>query len=242
MTTKFKSPIIGITALWDDQKQSLWMLPNYYQAIEKAGGIPLILPLLEQENAENNEIISSLLGACDGILFTGGHDINPEIYHAENTNTRSISLARDAIELTLFQKAYEMDMPILGICRGFQLINAALGGTLYQDLPIELGTQVDHEQKAPYDRFFHSVKLENTLADLFSAAEIEVNSSHHQGVKELANSLVCCARSEDGLVEAFSAPDKNYLLAVQWHPEYGANWDSSKKIFSSFIEAAKESM
>lgn len=225
--------LIAVLPLWDEDKQSLWMLPNYFKAIQAAGGIPIMLPF-----TNSLEDIKKLAISFDGFLFPGGQDIDPALYNEERTSlTQEVCSKRDNLESLLLKQVLGLNKPILGICRGFQFINASLGGKLYQDLKQEFGNKVNHEQSKPYDSFAHTVKIDGFLQNLLQKREIQVNSLHHQGIKELAPGLQACAQASDGLIEAFSVPDKNFLLAVQWHPEYGAEWESSKKIFKAFIDA-----
>ncbi len=151
--------VIGVIPLYDDEKESIWMLPGYMDGISEAGGIPVILPL--KMNEEDFEKIDSF---CDGYLFTGGHDIHPGIYGEENRGKCGVfNGERDKIEGMIFKRAYEQDKPVLGICRGLQMINALMGGTLYQDIPEELSTSTEHHMKPPYDREAHKAKVVKTL-------------------------------------------------------------------------------
>ena len=150
--------------------------------------------------------------------------------------------ARDDMEVVLLKKVMEADKPVFGICRGLQFINAALGGTLYQDLPTQFKSEVNHRQPAPYDEPIHPVKPEegSWIEALAGSDAIMVNSCHHQGLKDLAEGLVVSAKAEDGLVEAVEMPGKKYLKAVQWHPEFMHKKDEvSKKIFKDFVEHCK---
>ena len=150
-----KKPLIGVVPLWDSEKNCYWMLPNYMQGIEKSGGIPVMLPLTEDE-----EIIKQLVNTCDGFLFTGGQDVDPKIYNEVRTKQCGESCTqRDNMETELFRLAYEKDKSILGICRGIQFINAVMGGTLYRDLQTEHPTYTVHHQPHPYDKPINSVKI-----------------------------------------------------------------------------------
>lgn len=229
-------PVVGVTPLWDDEKQSIWMLPGYLGGIRQAGGVPLLLPLCAAE-----EELQQLAGLCDGFLFTGGQDVDPRLYHEEPLEGLvSCCPARDALELPLLRGALAAGKPLLGICRGLQLINAALGGSLYQDLPSQRPSDTAHSQRPPYHRPAHPATLiEGTpLHRLLGAGSLQVNSLHHQGVKALAPGLQAMATAPDGLVEAFWAPDHPFLWAVQWHPEYLYETDpASRGIFSAFVAA-----
>ena len=227
-------PLIGLMPLWDDEKESLWMLPGYMDGIATADGIPFMLPLTDSE-----EDIKQLVGICNGFLFTGGHDVSPELYAEKPIgNLVSCCRKRDIMENIVLRIAIEKDKPILGICRGIQFINAALGGTLYQDLPTQHPTEIEHHQKPPYDQPVHKVDIVpgSPLYSLIGESRIAVNSYHHQAIKQLAPSLVAMAYSEDGLVEAVHKRDQSFMWAVQWHPEFMWMTDvNSRKIFKAFI-------
>lgn len=231
-------PIIGVLPLFDSEKDSLWMLPGYMEGIENAGGVPAMLPL-----TASDEELNALLSVCSGFLFTGGQDVNPALYGAQKSpHCGEICTARDEMETALLKKALAADKPILGICRGIQIINAALGGTLYQDLETEHPSETEHHMSPPYDRGVHSVIVlkDSPLGDILKTDTLKVNSYHHQAVCTLAPALTEAARSEDGLIEAVYMKDKRFVLAVQWHPEFSFRTDeNSKKIFSAFVAACK---
>ncbi|AIQ47308.1 amidotransferase [Paenibacillus sp. FSL R7-0273] len=231
-------PMIGVLPLYDSGKESYWMLPAYMKAIENEGGIPVMLPLTTDE-----DIIPALAGRFDGFLFTGGHDINPELYgeKAEAVCGEWCD-ERDRMEQLLFDQVIELDKPAFGICRGLQLFNVLCGGTLYQDIPLQMNTDitVSHKQKPPYAEPSHSVHIHTgtLLHHILQTAQIDVNSYHHQGIKALPAGLTAAAAAEDGMVEAVSLPDKRFILAVQWHPEFSYGTDSnSRKLFSAFVNA-----
>lgn len=209
--------IIGVTPLYCDEKKSIWMLPAYMDMLEQAGLLPIILP-----SHAGDEEIRQLNDICDGFLFTGGHDVNPEVYGCKKSiNCGEINADRDALESRLFQTAFLSDKPMLGICRGIQFINAMLGGTLYQDLNSEFKSGIEHHMAPPYNRHVHTVTIQKgILSEIISAKTIGVNSYHHQAIKTLADGLHVEAISEDGLIEAVSYPGKKFILAVQWHPEF----------------------
>lgn len=228
--------VIGVIPLYDDEKESIWMLPGYMDAITEAGGIPVILPLKFDE--KDAGILDSL---CDGYLFTGGHDVDPAVYGESNRGKCGVfNNDRDNLEKIIFEMARAEDKPILGICRGIQMINALMGGTLYQDIPTELSTPTEHHMEPPYDREAHKVKvLENTmLYDIVGKGMLSVNSYHHQAIDRLADGLDTAAFSEDGIIEAVEDRSRKFLLAIQWHPEFLYKKDEcSKKIFKTFVEA-----
>ena len=229
-------PIVGVMPLWDEGKDSLWMLPGYLDGIHQAGGIPIIFPF----SADEREL-DQLMGLCAGFLFTGGHDVSPGIY-GEEPMERLVDVCekRDAMEMIVLKMALRADKPVLGICRGLQLINAALGGTLYQDLPTQHPSGVSHRQPPPYALPAHPVALmkDSPLYRVLRTDQLAVNSCHHQAVKAAAPGLLPMAVSPDGLIEALYKPDQRFLWAVQWHPEFSFRTDdSSRKIFKAFIGA-----
>ncbi len=232
-------PIIAVIPLYDDDKESLWMLPNYMNMIEDCNAMPIMLPL-----TQDLDILEDYFNLCDGILLTGGHDVSPTIYNAPiSSKCGKACLIRDNMEAFLLKRAIEEDKPLLGICRGIQIMNAALGGTLYQDLMTEFSKEINHTMNAPYNRTVHHVSIiANTLlAKMFVSDRIEVNSYHHQGIKDLSPKLKAMAISEDGLIEAVHYPNKKFIIGVQWHPEhlYGQE-DHCTALVQSFVEASKK--
>jgi putative glutamine amidotransferase len=214
-----KAPLIGVTPLWDTERQSVWMLPDYLDGIKAAGGIPVVLPIaMSETDAER------IVETFNGFLFTGGQDVSscPE---------------RDKEETLLLQKALEADKPILGICRGLQFINVFLGGTLWQDLPSQHPSVIVHRQGKPYGVPTHQVSISGELQSLLGKDILNVNTLHHQAVKDLGNGLTPMAVAPDGLIEAVRLQDKRFVWAVQWHPEYLFKTDKdSLAIFSCFVE------
>ena len=231
-------PLIGVLPLYDEFKESYWMLPGYMKMIEQAGGIPLMLPL-----TDDIDTLKQLATGMDGFLFTGGHDVSPSVYHeAEKETCAATCPERDAMENVLFHEAYLLDKPMFGICRGIQFFNAILGGTLYQDLPSEHPSPIEHHQSPPYDTYSHEVIIDpkSPLYDVLNKDTLLVNSYHHQAIKDLANDLQAMAKAEDGIIEAVYNPQKHFVWAVQWHPEFNYTMDEdSRKIIKKFIEEAK---
>lgn len=217
-----QSPIIGVTPLWDAERKSIWMLPDYLDGIRAAGGIPIVLPL-EMSKADADRIIET----CDGFLFTGGQDVGscPE---------------RDALETLVLSKALQSDKAILGICRGLQFINVFLGGTLWQDLPSQHPSEIVHRQGKPYGTPTHKVMLSGDLSKLLGKETLEVNTLHHQAAKELGENLEMMAVAPDGIIEAVQMAGKRFVWAVQWHPEYMFRTDpDSLAIFLCFVKHCK---
>ncbi|AKG34981.1 gamma-glutamyl-gamma-aminobutyrate hydrolase family protein [Paenibacillus durus] len=231
-------PMIGILPLYDKDKESYWMLPGYMKGIEDAGGIPFMLPL-----TSDIEIITKIANRFDGFLFTGGHDVNPEIY-GENVEEvcGEMCKERDDMETALFKQVVDLDKPAFGICRGIQLFNALLGGTLYQDIPTQLRSEVEHKQVPPYTKPVHNVYIEkgNPLYHIIQTESLKVNSYHHQGIKQLSEQLLSVAEAEDGLIEAVIMPQKKFIFAVQWHPEFNYKLDDYNfRLFEEFVRSCE---
>lgn len=228
--------VIGLIPLYDEDKESVWMLPGYMKVIEKCGGMPIILPFTDDEDE-----LGQAYEMCDGILFTGGHDVSPAIYHEEKKNTCGVSCdVRDKMESFLLKKCLEDNKPLFGICRGIQFINASLGGTLYQDLPSEFESETEHHMTPPYDRAAHKVEVlqDTKLEDIIGSGVHEVNSYHHQAIKELSPRVDKMAVSEDGLVEAIAVKNQKFAVAVQWHPEFSyENNQDSVNVIQAFVDA-----
>ena len=186
-----------------------------------------MLPLTEDE-----EELSEAYSLCTGILFTGGHDVSPDVY-GEKAKSTCGKPCNDILYSGI-------DKPFLGICRGLQFINAYLGGSLYQDLPTEYNCRVEHHMSPPYNRPAHKVQvLEGTrLAKIIGSGLHEVNSYHHQAIRDIAQTAEVMAVSEDGLIEAISVPGQRFAVGVQWHPELIYTKDEkSKKLIQAFIGA-----
>lgn len=229
-----KKPIIGIVPLVDKGRESLWMLPGYMEGVKLAGGLPVMLPLTE--DAEDARELAAL---CGGFIFAGGHDVSPAVYGEETLPLcGELCPERDRMETFLLQEVLAADKAALGICRGLQLMNAALGGTLYQDLPVQRPSDCEHHMAAPYDREAHKVSLPRgtPLAELLGKEEMGVNSCHHQAVRDLAPRLAPMALAPDGVTEAVYMPERRFVWGVQWHPEFSWRVDErSRKIFAAFV-------
>lgn len=207
----------GVVRQWDGGERT-GLNSAYVRSVLAAGGVPVMLsPLMGPSYA------ARALDGVDGLVLTGGEDMDPAWYHAEpHPKANPPSRERDLFELALFAAARQREVPILGICRGIQVVNVALGGTLWQDLPSERPGEVDHYPEAARSERTHMVRLQpgSLTASALGATEIRVNSFHHQAIRELAPDLVATGWAEDGLIEAVeSAPGQPWLLAVQWHPE-----------------------
>ena len=235
-----KKPLIAINPLVDEERESYWMLPGYFRGILQAGGIPVMLPSLS-ESAD----LEALADAFDGFLFPGGQDVAPELYGAEvlpRCGPRCPE--RDEMEAAFLPLVRRRGKAALGICRGLQFFNVALGGTLYQDIPSQAAQAVPiaHRQPFHYVSPAHRVHVlpDTRLMEICQAPVIRVNSMHHQAVKDLAPGLIVSGKDENGLIEAAELPDYPYLVAVQWHPEYLWQQDpAAAALFRSFADACR---
>lgn len=232
-----RKPIIGLIPLVDEERESYWMLPGYMEGVRAAGGIPVMLPL-----TTSREELMQIDTVCDGYLLTGGQDVTPALYGEQPAPECGAGLEqRDIMEKVVLDMAIEGDKAVLGICRGIQFMNAALGGTLYQDIPTQRAEYVEHHQNGHYDEPVHMNYIEEgtPLHELLGLSELAVNSYHHQAVKTLAPKLCMMACSEDGLVESVYMPDRHFIWGLQWHPEFSYRSDAnSMKIFDAFVRAA----
>lgn len=232
-----KRPMIGVIPLYDRERSSNWMLPGYLEGLMEAGAFPVMLPLTKER-----ALLKQIAEQCSAFLFTGGQDVAPALYQEERLPCcGEICPARDEMELALLPLVLELDKPLLGICRGIQVLNVALGGTLYQDLPTQRPSGVEHHQMPPYDKPVHQVALakHEPLYQLLEKEELSVNSYHHQAIRALSPQLRAMAYSEDGLIEAVYAPGYRWVWALQWHPEFSFRSDSSsQKLFQAFVQAA----
>ncbi len=234
-------PVIGLTLDHEPpggySKTHPWyaLRENYCAAVVAAGGLPVLLP---HEPARAKDYLALL----DGLIVTGGaFDVDPKLFGAK-TKHESVSTKdrRTEFELVLCKEALKADKPVLGICGGEQLLNVALGGTLIQHIPDEVKGALAHEQPHPRTRPGHSVAIsKNTLLHrITGVSALEVNSAHHQAVKDVAPGLVVDAVAPDGVIEGIEDPKRRFCLGVQWHPEYLLS-EGDKRIFSAFVAAAR---
>jgi gamma-glutamyl-gamma-aminobutyrate hydrolase PuuD len=209
-------PLIGISAYHSKNRDS-GAHNTYVNAIIKAGGIPVIIPLTTDMNA-----LYDIVTRIDGLIMTGGDDVYPSYYNESPIEQLgAVDSIRDRYDLTLIKMSSDRMLPILGICRGIQLINVALGGTLYQDLPTQHPSGVVHSQKEPSDVGTHDIEVADgtLLSKMIGAGNFKVNSFHHQAVKKVAPGFRVSALSADSIVEAMETISERNIIAVQFHPE-----------------------
>ncbi len=232
-------PLIGITARHVKTEggfSAVRILRAYVSAIVDAGGAPILIPPDLPEDGWR-----VLLDRLDGVLFSGGADIGLEHFDGQPHPTVDVEPVRDALELPLLRAAVDADVPTLGICRGFQVMNVALGGTLYTHILDQLPNALQHDwHDKPRETLAHSIRVEEgtRLAEILDAPLLQVNSLHHQGIKDLAPNLKATAYAPDGLIEGIELPDRKFALAVQWHPEWMTSHEEMRRLFKRFVEAA----
>ncbi|MBL7163614.1 MAG: gamma-glutamyl-gamma-aminobutyrate hydrolase family protein [Anaerolineales bacterium] len=235
-------PLIGITT---KRQTSTYGFPeivvgeSYVQAVLQAGGLPLLIPLGLPED-QIQEMVSSL----DGLVFSGGGDIEPKKYGAALTpKVKTVAPDRDRVEIQLVREAIDKGTPFLGICRGLQVINVALGGTLYRDILEEHPKAIEHTYYPnwPWDHLAHAVKIQadSLLAEILGSTEVQTNSLHHQAIKQIASDLVPLAYAPDGIIEGVVLPEHPFGLGVQWHPEWLQAHESMRALFRKFVDEAK---
>lgn len=225
--------VIGVTLGDGDRPGYHSMRADYVRSVERSGAIPLVLPPLGAEHAE------AVLDRLDGLLLSGGVDVDPSLYgRPRHPKLGRVDRKRDDFELALTREALRRDLPILAICRGQQLLNVATGGTLIQDIPSELKGAVTHDAAGRRTRRSHSVELElgSRLAEILGPGPLSVNSFHHQAIDGLGEGLAVTGRcAEDGVIEAVEMPERNFVVAVQWHPE--SFWQQEEGSFQPLFDA-----
>lgn len=221
-----------------------WLRFDYLHAVAKAHGLPsVVAPGFTNPLDEAESLAGEILDNADGLLLSGGTDVDPHIFGEEpHTALGRVDAPRDPFEITLAREAIRRDMPLLGICRGLQVLNVALGGTLIQDIPSDVTGAGRHAAGDDRLEMPHEVAVEpgSRLRELLGAARLPVNSFHHQAAKAIGRGLVVSARAVgDDIVEGLEMPDRAFVVAVQWHPENF--WKASvafDRLFSGFVEAA----
>ena len=232
-------PVIGMTAMANEDCGKVYRCnQTYVHAILNAGGIPVLLP-----SNGADEHYAALAEKLDGLLIPGGADVNPLLYGEEAVP--QVTMARsadDTFEFAMIHAMAKLNKPILGICRGVQVINTAFGGTLWQDIPSQYETNICHRQSGPRYEAFHYVNLEKgtRMADIFGLDKLAVNTYHHQAVKDVAEGFQVCGRANDGLIEAIEHKEK-YIMGVQWHPECMVDVHKEyEPLFKDFIREASK--
>jgi putative glutamine amidotransferase len=235
------SPLIGITTSRIYNRygfSQIAVTEAYVKAVSRAGATPLLIPLGLPDAS-----YPALLEHLDGILFTGGGDVQPERYGGQpHPLVNEMDPDRDRVEISLLHDSLQNGKPFLGICRGLQLINVAMGGSLYEDLQLQHPQAHRHQYFPEKPRSYpaHEVQIEpeSRLAGILGATQTDVNSLHHQGIRQLAAGLLATAYAPDGIIEALELPDYPFGLAVQWHPEWMQESGPMQALFNAFSQAA----
>jgi putative glutamine amidotransferase len=228
-------------AAGEHSRPSVFLYTSYIHALEQIGLAPVLITPSHSPAA-----IASLLDACCGLVLSGGEDVEPARYGAKPSPALGATLPeRDAMEFSALDCALRLDMPILGICRGCQVLNVHFGGSLYQDIDTERPGHLLHQQLAPWSQRTHdaTVNPDSLLRRLVGVDELRINSFHHQAVKGLGRELRVVARAEDGLVEAIEHESRPWVLGVQWHPERNEaeapDTDPDRRLFAGFRDAVR---
>lgn len=238
-----KKPIIGITGdiTYTKFYRDFWnyrsgINDSYIRAVERADGIPFILPVSKTDYA------TKIINNIDGLILSGGNDVSPINYNEEPIEELcSIDPSRDNFELALLKESITKDKPVLGICRGAQLLNISFGGSLYQDTSCNKAFKLQHFQKSDPHIPIHKIKtMKGSLINSILGDELSVNSIHHQMIKDLGSNLEITALSSDGVIEAIEKRDSKFVVGIQWHPEIMSKNDSKmQNIFNEFIKQCK---
>lgn len=234
-------PLIGIPseAYTKNERTRFGAIAQYTRAVERGGGAPVVIPL--ELGADS---LQAIFDRLDGLLLAGGVDVHPDEYGERvERYCGDIDRARDTVELALSRRAIDAKMPVLGICRGVQLLNVAAGGTLYQDIPAQVEGALAHEHVpgAPRHQRTHAIAIDSPsrLAAIFGGPSIDVNSLHHQAVREVAPGFRVVARAPDGVVEAIESTNGAFVVGVQFHPEDLVDDPRMLRLFEAFVGAAQ---
>ena len=243
-----RRPVIGIATQTlpavPGERQACWLMGrSYVEELRKVGAVPWVIPLIPHDPDTLGEIFDRL----DGVFITGGVDVDPGRYGEQKTSLcGTIDSDRDAVEIALLNHALARDLPVLAVCRGIQILNVALGGTLYQDVTAQVPAALKHDYfptpTQPSRKYLAhdiTVKSGTRLGHILGDARVPVNSMHHQAIKDLAPQLAATAYAPDGIIEAVEAADGRYLVAVQWHPEELTETQPGQaRLFTTFVDAS----
>lgn len=238
-------PLIGLTCgIHHEQNGTIFYgsLPSYTRALQAAGGLPvLIVPNLDKDT------LREIYERVDGVLLTGGGDVDPAVYGlSSETELRTVDPDRDTTEIDVTRWAAEDDKPLLGICRGIQVMNVAMGGTLYRDIATEFGQTIDHDLDSQKSRDFQghtvAVRAGSQLATLLGETHPSVNTMHHQAIRVLGDGLTPVATSPDGLIEGVERDGAHFFVGVQWHPEELYQYsEPMRRLFEGFVRRSAKS-
>ena len=235
------APLIGVTTsiTVDKTPERAYVNSAYLSAVQQVGGVPVVLP--PQLSAAS---LARIARGLDGVLLTGGGDIDPAVFgEAPHPTVYEVAPSRDTLETTVVGIALERGLPILAICRGIQLLNVALGGTLFQDVGTDPGTELRHGQQEPRDQPTHKVRVAagSLLAETLGADELEVNSMHHQSVKAPGKGLTAVAWAPDEIIEGIELDDRSrFVVGVQWHPEeLVRHSEAARRLFAALVRSAR---
>ena len=228
-------PIVGVTSYVEQARFGAWDVPaalvpfSYVQAIESAGGRALVVP-------PSDEGVEETLNALDGLLLSGGSDLDPSLYGADqHPETRQVRPDRDRAELALLQAALARDLPVLAVCRGSQVLNVARGGNLVQHLPETLGNEIHRETPGVFSDHAVEVDPDSRLGGIVGNS-VDVKSHHHQGYGDIGEGLRVVARADDGTIEAVEDPERRFAVGVLWHPEAGED----AALFEALVAEARD--
>jgi putative glutamine amidotransferase len=234
-------PIIGITSTlvkYNFHMEGVYVHQDYHRSVLECGGLPIVLPLVDSAN------LIKLINLCDGVIFSGGEDVDPAFYHGDPHQKLGETISdRDEAEIEGIRHTIAAKKPILAICRGTQILNVALGGTLIQDIPSENSKAMQHDQPIARGRDWHWVDLEENcyLSNILEQSRVRVNSLHHQAIDRLADRLTVVGRAPDGIIEAVEMSELPFGIGVQWHPESQTQHGDAvmKKLFQAFVNQCR---
>jgi putative glutamine amidotransferase len=242
-------PLVALTTstepeAGDHRQSAVFLYTSYIAALENAGVTPLLLT-----PPHSAASIAALLDVASGLVLSGGEDIDPAHYgERPRVELEDVHPERDAMELYAVQRALDLGIPVLGVCRGHQLLNVAFGGTLHQDIPTDRPGSLGHTQSGGWERRAHDVFVEpdSLLYRIIGERTLRINSFHHQAIRDVAPGLRVVGRAEDGLVEAIESESHPWVLGIQWHPERleaaASDREPDRRVFAAFAAAARDTM